>query len=197
MNFYTSTAMTFAYVLLMGCGNNANTQATDLKQISLKALPEIHSHDHDHHFRSPGKPTAPISLDYQVLGSPKVGEAIDIQLTVINQSEQAQPVHAKLNVAQKLQPANSLSASKSMKFDGTNINNSTNNATQTLTVIPSEEGIHYINVIASTVINGKMEYRPFTIPIQVGEVDWQEELKPQGTIQNDSSGRKVIILDTQ
>jgi len=135
-------------------------------------------------YKSPGKPSAPITLEYSFEGKPTLGQRLN--------------VHVKLKGAQKEE-----SVSASLKYSPSLVADTPNNKlsfkpsapnTEIVTITPTENGIYFININASTVVNGKTMYKSFAIPVEVGDADWAEHNKPEGTLLNDSKDGKVISL---
>ncbi len=143
------------------------------------------------HERSfPGKPSAPIRMDYELLAKPRVGEALPIKLNIQSQGREKQAVKAKLAYPKQLR---SSSGSSKLTFKSA-AKGVASEAAQQVIITPAAEGLYYVNIHASTEINGRTQHKAFVIPIEVGTVNWQEQLRPQGELQTDSAGKKLIVL---
>ena len=133
--------------------------------------------------QSPGKTHAAIEIDYQLSEVPAVGQPLVVSYQLRNTREE-QDVTATL------------------EFDGEVIATpqqqgffkAAANTTKVVNITPDREGMHYIKVFSSSIVNGKTIHKAFNIPVQVGEVDWKEELKPEGNIIDDGAGNKLIVL---
>ncbi|WP_168204027.1 hypothetical protein [Aliikangiella coralliicola] len=131
------------------------------------------------------KPGAPITMTYNVLtSSPKAGEEIEIEVSFKSAAKSS--VKSEMASAKKL----------------TWLNGNTNWTSQlqksgqreslpVLKVIAPQNGIYYINLVASVEQDGKTMAKPFTIPVKVGEGPF--ELAPVGEVVTDEKGQRVIV----
>ena len=132
-----------------------------------------------------GKPSAPISMNYKVLTeNPKPGQEIEIQIEF--SSTISSSISAEMKAAKDLTWINSektweVSMSKSGE----------SKALPSLKVSASENGMYYVYLMASITDNGKKLYKPFTIPVKVG--NGELNLESPGEIQVDDKGQRVII----
>lgn len=177
-------------LLLTACGHKETSQenasSTHINEVdTLKSATDDskQAKKQANTMSSPGKPSAPINLDYSFNGKPTLGQplSVNIKLTEIYN---AKPVKAALKYSPELIENKAVSK---MSFKS-----SPQESSQSITITPIENGIYFINIQASTEVNGKTMYKAFSIPVEVGEVDWAEYTKPEGTISNDSQGGKVI-----
>lgn len=139
------------------------------------------------HNKNQGKPSAPISLEYSFEGKPTLGQPLNV-LVKLKGSQLKDPVKASLKYSPSL-IAHNPTAKISFK-------SSSPKESEVVTITPTENGIYFININASTVVNGQTMYKAFTIPVEVGSVNWKEYNKPEGILKNDSQGGKVISLPT-
>ncbi|MCO7223489.1 hypothetical protein [Pleionea sp. CnH1-48] len=160
---------------LVGC----TQEATPVVEMKKEAVAHAYS-----------KPSAPIELDYKVLTkSPLAGDLIEIEVAF--RSSTKAPVKASVSSAEHLvwvegkpQWSTQLSA-KTGKYS----------AVAPIRVIAEKNGRFYINLVASVEQDGKTQYRPFTIPVQVGNEAVQH--KPVGTVVTDEQGQKILIQKGQ
>ncbi len=167
-------------LLLIACGH----QETSTQQI-VKHEPKQGKKIQEHS-SSPGKPSAPIKLEYRFNGQPTLGQPLDVSIK-LTETRSAKPVKAALKYAPELIEVKAINK---MSFKS-----SPQESSQVVTITPVENGIYFINIQASTEVDGQTMYKAFSIPVEVGEVgevDWKEHTKPEGTINNDSQGGKVI-----
>ncbi len=141
-------------------------------------------------YKSPGKPSAPITLEYSFNSKPELDQPLEVSIK-LSHTHLANDVNAKINYSPKLIENQGINA---MNFN----NNSEDNA-QLITVTPVENGIHYVHIQAGTEVNGQVMYKAFSIPIEVGEVDWKQHRKIEGSLNNgslnnNSESSKVISL---
>lgn len=135
------------------------------------------------HLSSPGKPSAPINLDYSFDAKPTLGQPLFVNIK-LTETQHAKPVKAVLKYSPELIENKAISK---MSFKS-----SVQESSQVITITPTENGIYFINIQASTEVNGQTMHKAFAIPVEVGEVDWEKHTRPEGTINNDSKGGKVI-----
>jgi hypothetical protein len=177
-------------LLITACGHQeTNEESINQKKIievsTLKVTKKKPKHDKKmlDHVSSPGKPSAPINLDYSFDGKPTLGQPLSVNIK-LTETHNAQPVTAALKYSPEL-IENKVVSKMSFK-------SSPQESSQEITITPIENGIYFINIQASTEVNGRTMYKSFAIPVEVGKVDWEEHTKPEGTINNDSNGGKVI-----
>ncbi len=136
--------------------------------------------------KSDKKLAIPMELRYRLLGTPAVGESLTIELNL--QTKQGDRVSVQIvDSAQLL----------NTPFIGTMIffgEGEQSTSVQQVNITPQSAGAHHLLVHAEVEKNGKRHANTFAIPILVGQIDWQAELRPQGAIKNDSAGGKVISL---
>jgi hypothetical protein len=134
---------------------------------------------------SPGKPLPPIDFDYSVVGTPAIGQPVEVRF-----SARADAAATGLNVA--------LSASEGLQVPAAMMRMqlakpaSGERAGQTLQVTPVTGGTLYLNVLVQAEIDGRIQSRSVTIPIRVGpDVSPAAAPVPMAT---DASGERIISL---
>ncbi len=136
---------------------------------------------------SPGKPGAPIQLQYEVKGQLQTGGEVIVKLAfsgvgadMVTASVRPDPGLVRMDSAEDLRlPVQQ----KGGVATG-----------QEIRLIPEQDGIYYVNIFASMMINGEEQFKSFAIPVEVGQVDWAEHLKPQGDLKDDGLGNTIIAL---
>jgi len=167
-----------AMCFMVACGEKASTQ----ESVSVfKPKEKISTQQ----FQSPGKTHAAIGIDYQFSDTPTVGQPLEVSYQLRNLRE-TQDVSATLEFAGEV-----IASPQQQGFF-----KAKSNSTQIVSITPDRDGMHYIKVFSSSVVNGKTIQKAFNIPVQVGDVDWQQELKPEGKLVEDSEGTKLIVLPT-
>ncbi|MBI2380577.1 MAG: hypothetical protein HYV16_07470 [Gammaproteobacteria bacterium] len=135
-------------------------------------------------YASPGKPSAPVTLSHEWLGTPQLGQPITLRLNFRTRGEATD-----LRVHYAGEGALSLRAgaeeSISLRAEPMPV--------RELTVIPSREGRHYVNVFVE--LGGRA--RAYSIPLQVGKVDMKTLLKPQGKLVQTPEGQSLISLPAE
>ena len=132
---------------LVGCdsGGESGQPAKAPETVTGKPTPAVA----DAGRASPGKPTAPISISYEVVGNPIIGQPVLINVKV--RSEEG-PVSVQYGItdlsALMFQPG---------QVEGYQIPDPTLDTAQQLSVIPQREGRVYVNVSAEVQTpNGQM-----------------------------------------
>jgi hypothetical protein len=140
---------------------------------------------------SSGKPSAPISIDYTVIGTPVVGQPVNINLEV-STSLGNRPVtlNYRINDARNLsfpqaQPQRVALAAPA----------DAGRAAQQVTVIPQREGRLYLNVSAEVETEAGMMMKSMAIPIQVGRAPQQQETN--GELREGLDGETVISMPAE
>ena len=140
---------------------------------------------------SAGKPSAPVTIDYTVIGTPVVGQPVNINLEV-SSSLGSRPVTLsyRINDARNLvfpqaQPQRVALAAPP----------DTGRAAQQVTVIPQREGRLYLNVSAEVETDEGMMLKSMAIPIQVGSAPPQQETN--GELQEGADGETVISMPAE
>lgn len=60
-------------------------------------------------------------------------------------------------------------------------------------ITPTANGLYYLDVFASMLIDGKYQSRAFAVPVSVGEYDPAKQHKPMG-VMSEEHGEKMIIM---
>ena len=132
---------------------------------------------------SPGAPSGPIGLRYESLGTPELGQPLQIRIAVFSQfpvTALAAQVYA--NEGLIVTPQNfSVSGLESQQ-----------SAERTLTVTPYLEGPLRFSLLVQGEIDGQLQAGQLTVPVQVGE--GRPEPTPMGTLSTDESGEAIISL---
>ncbi len=137
---------------------------------------------------SPGKPSPPIGIRYELLGDPAVGQPLEIRITArSNVSVLSLTTRISGDEGLYVAPASSNFAVPQMLVDEP--------AIRTLTVTPLREGLLQLAVRVQGEIDGRIQANNVTIPIQVGVV--QESREPMGTRTTDETGEAIISLPAQ
>ena len=180
MNRYSRiTLLTFAAcVFLPACGDG-NSEATS----AAKPLPVADES------ASPGKPSAPISIDYEVLGRPIVGTPVSINVD-IRGSDDAAPV----NVSYSINDPGALVFQEG-QVEILEMRSARDQGRQQLAVIPQREGRLYVNVSAEVQTPGGSMIKSIAIPIQVGSAPSTPQVNGEPTPGPD--GETVISLPAE
>ncbi len=131
------------------------------------------------------KPTSPIGLSYELLGEPRIGQALEIRITS-RSSARMSNVTVEVRSDQEL-----MLSAESQRFSIEQVD-ADEPMDRVVTVTPLSEGSHYLSVTAQAIIDGQIQADYVTISIRVGDVEQQSE--PMGTLSTDDSGERVISL---
>jgi hypothetical protein len=137
--------------------------------------------------RSPGKPSPPIRIDYEILGKPVVGVPLSINVTVSSGLEQPITVNYRINDATSLMfPA--------AQAETVSLVSAANEAfpPEQVTVIPQREGRLYLNVSAEIETEIGMMAKVMAIPIQVGSLRPTPQLN--GELTTGENGEALISM---
>ncbi len=140
---------------------------------------------------SPGKITAPVTIDYQVIGNPVVGQPVAVNLNVVSTSGE-QPVTLRYRI----------NDSSSMVFPDAQANmvqlsagrNEAQRAQQ-VTVVPQREGRLYLNVSAEVQTANGLMFKSLAVPIQVGSAP--ADMSRNGELKETADGEEVISMPAE
>jgi len=172
---------TIAVLSLGACGDEpvSNTAVSSAREESSAGTPST----------SPGKPTAPISIDYQVLGKPIVGLPVAINIEV-RASQDLGPVNVQYSIddtSSLLFQEGQVQRLENMEFAEL--------ASQQLAVVPQREGRLYVNISAEVPTPGGSMIKSMAIPIQVGSAPSQPQIN--GELIEGPDGETVISMPAQ
>jgi len=136
---------------------------------------------------SPGKPTAPISMSYEILNKPVVGTPVQINID-ISSSQGPVTVHYSIADASALE----FQAGQVERYD---IHDASRREPRQLAVVPRREGRLYVNVSAEVATPGGVKIRSMSIPIRVGRAP--EAPTPNGELMEAPDGETVISMPAQ
>lgn len=135
------------------------------------------------------KPGAGAEVSYRWLQKPGVGSPGQLELTVTSRSADAElDIELKTDSALQLAGGN-----KQARFQWHKSGDAP--MLQKLDVTPSTEGLHYLNVIIHSTVNGETRGRAYAIPVQVGAVSEKAMQHPYLVEQQD--GSKIIELPAE
>jgi hypothetical protein len=135
---------------------------------------------------SPGKPSAPITIDYEVLGKPIVGLPVAINVSV-HATEDTGPI----SVQYSINDASALLFQEG-QVERRSYRNRSELDTQQVAVVPQREGRLYINISAEVQTPGGSMIKSMAIPIQVGNAPVQPEIN--GELREGPDGETVISM---
>ena len=169
-----------ASISIAACGDGATGTGAAVKPVAAVASGRANS---------PGKPSAPISLDYEVLGKPIVGLPVAINVTV----NAAQDVGA-VSLQYSINDASSLRFQEG-QVERLEIASLADNSMQQVTVVPQREGRLYVNISAEVQTPGGSMIKSMSIPIQVGSTPQQPQIN--GELKRGPGGEMVISMPAE
>jgi len=139
-------------------------------------------------FTSPGKPLPPIDIEYSIVGAPSIGQPVEIRLRT-GAPAALTALNIALSGSERLQvPADV--AHLQLAFAA-----ASERRVETIHVTPLTSGRHYLSVLAQAEIDGRLQARSVTIPIDVGGAP-VESPQPAPTVR-DAAGQRIVILPAQ
>ncbi len=136
---------------------------------------------------SPGKPSAPITIDYEVLGKAIVGLPVSINVQVRGTREGLGPVAVSYSINDR--SALRFQEGQVERFDIADLREA---GTEQLAVVPQREGRLYVNVSVEVETPGGSMIKSMAIPIQVGSAP--EPSRNQGEVRRGPDGELVQSL---
>lgn len=136
---------------------------------------------------SPGKPTAPIDISYEVIGNAFVGSPVSINVVVTSDRG---PVNVQYSIID-----GSALMFQSGQVERLEIADPSSGSVQQLSVIPQREGRLYVNVSAEIQTPDGLTIRSMAIPIKVGSAP--EEATINGELVEGPDGETVISMPAQ
>jgi hypothetical protein len=138
--------------------------------------------------RSPGKPTAPISIEYDVVGKAVVGQPLGVNLRVSSKRpDQPVTMHYRINDSSAMV----FPESQAQRIELGSAADDSPRAQQ-VTVIPQREGRLFLNVSAEVQTENGTMFRSLAIPIQVGARSAAPAVN--GEIQTTPEGESVVSM---
>lgn len=177
--------ISFAIVVLLlalgGCQQDAGTAGAPPAAVKDKSAASMTQ-------RSPGKPSAPVSIDYKILGTPLVGQPVAVEITV-----------ASNDPGQSMRLSYFIDDSDSMLFADAQpesidveIPRDQPVAARQVRVVPQREGRLYLNVTAAVTTPDGMMLKSIAVPISVGSNAVRLDLN--GELKQAENGETVISM---
>ena len=177
-NFYLLSVI--ATIAIAGCGDEPASSGS-----ATKPAPTVG----DAGSTSPGKPSAPISIDYEVLGKPIVGLPVAINVRVSSTLD-AGPAAVQYSI----NDASALLFQEG-QVERLEITDLSDISMQQVAVVPQREGRLYLNVSAEVQTPGGSMIKSMAIPIQVGSAPQRPQIN--GELKEGPDGETVISMPAQ
>ena len=137
---------------------------------------------------SPGKPSAPISIRYKILGTPLVGQPVAIEVDV-SSALRGQPFQISYSVLDS--DSMSFPASQPQRIE-LSIADNERSATRQVTVVPLREGRLYLTVTAEIETDNGVVLKSMAVPIAVGQSAAAPDVN--GELRDAAEGETVISM---
>ncbi len=173
-------------LLLAGCEADTGNEATGAGPSSAATTAAAKAGPNPD--RSPGKPSAPVDIRYQVLGTPLVGQPVAIELTL------ASPLSGR-----QMRLSYFINDPESMRFADAEprkielgIDAEKGGAARQVTVVPQREGRVYLNVTAEIETETGFQLKSIAIPLSVGHAEGVPAVN--GELTETAEGETVISM---
>lgn len=151
-------------VVVSGCNQSS---ALENEQVNVQSKQLLREQAHNEESNYLGKPHAPVSMQYQMMGSPRLFEELTIELSFSVEQETE-----LLEV--EYTPQDGLGLSRLIRpYVFPNLQKGAVSVAS-ITVKPEKTGLRYINVFASIEVNGQMQTRTFAIPVNIHSAEYSE-----------------------
>ena len=137
---------------------------------------------------SPGKPGAKVDLSYTIIGTPRAGQPLEIELRIVPKSQFDQ-IRLDFGVSEQLMLDRSTPQSMALVAQKSGVP-----ALQRVRVQPQADGLHYLKVRVVTVTDGRSRMSGIAIPIGVGKYDARAQLKVNGTLVEGVGGERAVVM---
>ena len=170
---------------MVACSENSGNTGSAGPAAGAKPLPDVA----DSGSMSAGKPSAPISMDYEVLGKAFVGLPVAINIRV-RATQDTGPIAVRYSI-------NDASALRFQEgqVEQRRYSDRSDLDMQQVVVVPQREGRLYINVSAEVQTPGGSMIKSMAIPIQVGNAPVQPQIN--GELKVGPDGETVISMPAQ
>lgn len=170
-------------VMITSCAKEAPSTNDTVAVEQGKVLPDVPAAA----TASPGKPSAPVDISYEVMGNPVVGVPVAVNVVITSQ-------HKPLSVRYSIDDKSAL-AFQSGQVEKLDVPDASAGSQQQLNVIPQREGRVYINVSAEVPSDLGTMIRSVAIPIKVGSAPKKTTIN--GELKEGPDGEKVISMPAQ
>lgn len=172
----------FFALLLIALAAGCNTEPAPSGETAAADKPAVRPD------RSPGKPSAPIEFRYQVLGTPRVGQPVAIEIELVS------PVEQPLTMRYAIPDADALSFAAEQP-QAIELSVEQGRAARQVTVVPQREGRLYLNVTAELDTGSGSQLKSIAIPLSVGRADVEPEVN--GELKEGPEGETVVSMPAE
>lgn len=185
--FSRLSVLAFCGLALTGCQSGNDSAASGGTPVASAAVHSKPQMPAERSKTSPGKPSAPITIDYEIMGKPVIGIPLAINVKISSALDQPIRVNYRINDSTSLMFTNAQSRTVSLVPEGDDAY-----SVEQVTVIPQREGRLFLNVSAEVETDVGTMAKVMAIPIQVGS----RRPMPQasGELTGDEDGEAVISM---
>lgn len=137
---------------------------------------------------SPGKPGAPVDIGYTVIGTPRAGQPIEVELTFTVKGK-VDEMRLDYGTSEHLALDRDTPKNLALIAQKGGVP-----AVQRVRVQPQADGLHYLKVRVVTLSDGHSRMRGVAIPISVGHYDVRKQLKQNGTLVEGVGGERAVVM---
>jgi len=135
-----------------------------------------------------GKPAAKVDLSYTILGTPRAGQPLEIELRV-EPKTRFDEIRLDFGGSERLALDRSTPDTMGLMSQKPGVP-----ALQRVRVVPQGDGLHYLKVRVVTFVDGRARMRGIAIPIGVGKFDGRAQLKVNGTLVDGVGGERAVVM---
>jgi len=140
---------------------------------------------------SPGKPSAPVTISYDVLGTPRVGQPVAVEINLSSPT-----VDRPMRLSYSISDPDSLVLPEDQpKEISLSIPQGEGRASRQVTVVPQREGRVYLNVTAEVETEIGTMLKSMAIPLSVGRGEPEPEVN--GELKETAEGETVISMPAE
>jgi len=138
--------------------------------------------------KSPGKPGAPVDIQYTLVGKATAGQPLEIELRITATASVAS-IRLDYGASERLSMDRGMPQTLALVAQKPGIP-----AVQRISVTPQGDGLHFFKVRVVTESDGRSSMRGIAIPIGVGKYDPRAHLKVNGTLVDGVGGERAIVM---
>lgn len=143
----------------------------------------------DEHQGFVGKPHAPVEMQYVLPDKMVAAKKMNISVTLTTTRDvEALDVSVRFDDGLQAVSKQQLNFGRSASKHGNQF---------AIECLPQRNGLFYVHLQATLTLDGQLQSRSFTIPVNVGNVDVRKHLKASGVVRQDAAGERIISMPAQ
>lgn len=138
------------------------------------------------------KPSGPVQLRYRLLGEAVAGVPVDLEI-VLRPEREVQSLDANLEARRGMAVTRRGALER---INGAVTGGRLQAFRQVITLVPEEEGLHHVYVFASVRVDGELQTRIVSVPVQVGRSTKviREPAPPNGELTVGADGEPIMTM---